>query len=216
MHKTLKKILMILIVPPLIAVFFFDNIKGYVRFKQYCAAHPQFVFNGMLETNVGWQSDLDKDTEYKGAVSSFIYFIPQIKFFRFREHSVYPQNILDARFIGANRILYPDYESIPYNPSADKPADDLSNFSFEPENSNEKTIYQHEQFGPHSIPDQIRLETMGYRVIDLRTKKIIVESSYVVYRIFDKEIYNYNAICGDTSKLWNELTNPINNQLFKK
>jgi hypothetical protein len=215
MKNTLKNFGYICIIPLIICIFFSENIWGYIKFKQYCAAHPQFFITEKLEPNVGWQSDLEKAPESKSIVGEYLYFTPQIKFFRFRDYSE-RQTVLDSKFIGLNRISNADYEKLPRNIwPAKLPADDPSNFSFEPANLDEKTIYQYEWFDEF-IPNQIRLRHVGERVIDLRTNKTVVESGEYVYRIFDKEIYNYNGICGDALKLLHELKTTNNNQLFKK
>ena len=215
MKNTLKTIGYISIIPLIICIFFSENIWGYFKFKQYCAAHPQFIINEKLEPNVGWehisnQEGHIRDVESKSIVAETLYFIPQIKFYRFKE-SEFPNTILDGHFIGSVRISHEDYEKIRDKRTESLPDDDLSNFSFEPPNFEEKTVYQLEEF-KEFIPNNIRLSRMGYRVIDLRSNKTVIETSEVIYRNFDKEIYNYNDTCGSFESI---ITTAKQNQLFK-
>ena len=96
---------MILIVPALIAVFFFDNIRGYYRFKELCAEHKELVVYQKLEPNVGWQANL-KEYENNGSVMEKLYFIPYIKFYRFNDY-VHRQ-LYDTSYIGSKRLPWLD------------------------------------------------------------------------------------------------------------
>lgn len=202
-------------IPLLFSLFFFDNIKGYVQFKQYCSAHPQFFINKKLETNVGWQYSSNEygqvsDLMSKSIIAENLYFIPQIKFYRFRDYDD-RQSVLDGIFVGDKRLPNSMFENRSYRTKEDDEREDAINYEFKSANFEEKTIYQSVYF-KEVIPDSIRLSRIGDRIIDLRTNKIAIESSHVSYRIFDKEIYNYTVGCGLPQTV---IEIAKHNQLFK-
>ncbi|MGV3582506.1 MAG: hypothetical protein ACO1N8_09370 [Methylophilus sp.] len=214
MKETLKNIGYISIIPLIICIFFSENIWGYIKFKQYCAAHPQFIINEKLEPNAGWQYSTNeyghiKDNGAKSIIAENLYFIPQIKFYRFRDYDN-RQSVLDGSYVGGKRLPNSMFENRSYRTKDDDEREDSGNYDFKPANFEEKTIYQYVYF-KEIVPNSIRLSRIGGRIIDLRTNKIVLETSSVNYRIFDKEIYNYNA--GRDSQTIIEIAK--HNQIFK-
>jgi hypothetical protein len=215
MKNTLKNIGFIGIIPLMVCIFFSENIWGYIKFKQYCAAHPQFIINEKLEPNVGWQYSTNeyghiKDISVKSIIAENLYFIPQIKFYRFRDYEN-RQNILDGSFVGGKRLPNSMFENRSYRTKEDDEREQASNYDFKPANLNEQPVYKSEWFA-EILPNSIRLSRIGNRIVDLRTNKIMLETSRISYKIFDKEIYSYGTGCGSSQTIV-EITK--NNRIFK-
>lgn len=189
-----KSILITLIIPALVVAYFFDNIRGYYRFREFCSEHKDVVVYQKLESNVGWQFNLKNNPENKDVVAEYLYFLPQIKFFRFSDYGN-RQSIVDARFVGAKRLPWTLFEHQSVRSSINTEKEKQENYEFKPVSTESHPIYQLEQFD-FLIPNQIRLREMGLRVIDLRTNRKVLETSEISYRFFDNEIYNYNVSCG--------------------
>src|SRR5437868_10592772 len=89
-----------------IFAFFFSNIKGYYRFKQYCEAEGGLRVYEPLERNVGWAA---KDKEHAAFTSvldsvGFVRYIEndkELDHFRSEEHT----SELQSRFDLVCRLL---------------------------------------------------------------------------------------------------------------
>ena len=164
---------MILIVPALIAVFFFDNIRGYYRFKELCGQEKRLVVTAKLERDVGWQMDLNKPASSGEAFD--IAGLPNVKFVRFQDWE--DRKFHDAYYVGKTLRVADggvsrrdnwkeDYEILPA---------DLEN----------KTVYQLESF-EEVLPTETRTNRYGYRIIDLRTNQGVVTLSEFGYGTFER------------------------------
>ena len=172
MHKDMKTILMILIVPALIAVFFFDNIRGYYRFKELCGQEKRLVITTKLERDVGWQVDLQKPTSRDDVL--FKAGMPYIKFVRFQDSE--DRKLHDAYYVGKS-------QKVP----GDKAwrSDWRDDYEILPANLENKTVYQLESF-EENLLTETRTNRYGYHVIDLRTNQVAVTLSEFGYGTFER------------------------------
>ena len=172
MHKNIKTTLMILIVPALIAVFFFDNIRGYYRFKELCGQEKRLVVATKLEKDVGWQVDLQKPTSRDDVL--FKAGMPYIKFVRFQDSE--DRKLHDAYYVGNVQRT-----------SGDKAwrSDWRDDYDVLPANLENKTVYQLESF-EETLPTETRTNRYGYRVIDLQTNQVVVTLSEFGYSTFER------------------------------
>lgn len=74
MKPFFKFIVIVSIIPLLIGLYFFDNIKGYYRFKQYCAKEGGLRVYQPLEKSVGWWAD-DYDSAHMAAQLKYVAFV---------------------------------------------------------------------------------------------------------------------------------------------
>lgn len=177
LNSTTAQIIGVLILA--ILIYFFDNIKGYYRFKQLCDEHQELIVYKKLEPNVGWQVDVNTRF-HRDSVSEYLYFIPQIKFFRFQDYK--NRQIYDGWFVGSERVPYERYNWGVYP----RPSGDAVNFKFVEGNMDISPIYQIERF-TESVPGELRLSLLGLRVIDLRTQQKVMEISELWYGFFDRK-----------------------------
>lgn len=168
-----------------VLIFFFDNIKGYYRFKQLCDEHQELIVYKKLEPNVGWQVDINK-RYHRDIVSEYLYFIPQIKFFRFLEQDERRnREIYDGRFIGGGRVPYEKFDHTVRSKLDDK-RKDPKNYEFLVAEFKEKVVYQLERFS-EEIPNETRSGRSGYRLRDLRSNEVVVILEGIGYSLFEQD-----------------------------
>ncbi len=208
----LKNIIYISIIPLLIGLFFFDNIRGYYRFKELCAVHKELVVYQKLEPNVGWQIDLNKPYG-KDIIEEYLYFMPQIKFFRFKDYR--GRQIYDGRFVGNSRVSWDKFDHLVRSTLNDT-QEDPKNYAFLPANFEDKPVYQLENFS-ENIPNETRLARSGYRIRDLRTNQLMVVIERFGYGLFDQDKTILAAPSGHNCRIAPSiLSTEFNRQIFAK
>lgn len=166
----------------LIGAFFFDNIRGYYRFKALCEAHQELDVYQKLDTNVGWQTPLEAPKNISFA-TTYLYFMPQIKFFRLQRFS--DRKIYDVEFSGSNRVAYELFDRYARS-SLEGEKNDINNYSILPINQSVDPVYELERFS-EELPNETRMSQSGYKVRDLRTNQVAVKISSIGYSLFNKE-----------------------------
>lgn len=157
MKSWVKLIIYISIVPLLTMLYFFDNIRGYYRFKELCQQEKQLVITSKLERDVGWQVDLRKmvTSDYAAQIAA----LPYIKFVRFRnwkDHELY-----DVQYVG----------TIPRVADGGHALSRMNRqevFNVQPANLKNQVIYQWADFN-ETLSAEVRMSNGGYRFTDLRT-----------------------------------------------
>ena len=202
MHKNIKTTLMILIVPALIAVFFFENIRGYYRFKELCGQEKRLVITTKLERDVGWQMDLNKPASSGEAFD--IAGLPNIKFVRFQDWE--DRKLHDAYYVGKTLRVADGGASRRDNWKED--------YEVYPANLENQVIYQWGNFN-ENLPNETRMSRGGYRFTDLRNKQIVVSFTQLGYSTFDRNHTLLDApsgnVCGEVGKIWEQ---EIQSQIF--
>lgn len=213
MKPYIKEIIYISIVPILIGLYFFDNIRGYYRFKELCAKHNELIIYEKLEPNVGWQTDLNTYNN-PDSVNEMLYFMPQIKFYRFNDFT--ERKVYDAKFIGTSRLPWEKFDQ--YSRSKEEIAEvkDSAKYEINAINLNDEPVYQLENFSER-IPEETRMSKSGYRIRDLRTNKIVVSLEQIGYSTFDRNHTLLDAPSGNTCRVAPSIlgTN-IHNQIFTR
>lgn len=74
MKPFFKFIIIVSIIPLLIGLYFFDNIKGYYRFKQYCEKEGGLKVYEAIKKGVGLLAK-DKDEAHSAALLENIGFV---------------------------------------------------------------------------------------------------------------------------------------------
>ena len=190
MHKNIKSILMILIVPALIAVFFFDNIRGYYRFKELCNIEKTKQIVNKVEPNMGWvfNEDVPSTTLFVFPTAA----LPHVKFVRFKDYD--NKQIYDARYLGG-RIYSKE--------SFDVKLADLA----------QKPVYAWKQI-QEEFPKELRTSRYGDQIIDLRTNKVIVNLTNIGYGLFDRNHTLLDAPSGNTCEWYEYLGKDSNKKLI--
>ncbi|PPC94066.1 MAG: hypothetical protein CTY33_05685 [Methylotenera sp.] len=192
MKNTLKTIGYISIIPLLIGLFFFDNIKGYYRFKELCKQESQLVVTKKLERDVGWQLDLGKPTSQFSAL--VIASLPYVRFVRFRNSS--DNQIYDMYYVGkTNRV--PEIPLDPRNRNGWE-----HDYENRPANFVNKVTYQWNDFN-EALQNELRTNRYGEQIIDLRTKKVVVSLTNIGYALFDRNHTFLDAPSGNTCDWYN-------------
>ena len=203
---------MILIVPALIAVFFFDNICGYYRFKELCAQHKELVVYQRLEPNVGWQVDT-KVAAVRSTVSRYIYFMPQIQFLRYKDSI--DQQLYDGKFVGSTRVIYEKFDRYTHS-KLDDDMDAPENYEFLLFKIENKPTYQLEVFN-EEIPNEVRMSRGGYRIRNLRTNQVVVTLEDIGYSTFDINHTLLAAPSGNICRVAPSImSSAVNQQIFEK
>lgn len=156
MKDAIKIIISLSIIPLLIGIFFFSNIKGYYRFKQYCEAEGGLRVYEKLERNVGW---LAKDKYEAMQVSS----LSGVGFVRYTDDK--DKRIYDVKYIEGN----PQYDnSYEFKVSDDKPS----------------TKYVWKSID-EPISDEIRLSRFGHEILSISDNKILIRYFMFSYQTTD-------------------------------
>lgn len=137
--------------------FFFSNIKGYYRFKQYCEAEGGLRVYEPLERNVGW-SAADYNDAHVAAQFNHTAFV------RYEDKGV----VYDLRYLGGD----PQFEN----------SFERKNF-----NETNSVLYEIRSINYEGVEDVPRLYRFGYEVLDVKTKKILGAYYMFSYSIFDRE-----------------------------
>ena len=190
MHKNIKTALMILIVPALITVFFFDNIRGYYRFKELCNIEKTKQIVNKVEPNMGWvfNEDVPSTTLFVFPTAA----LPHVKFVRFKDYD--NKQIYDARYLGG-RIYSKE--------SFDVKLADLE----------QKPVYAWKQI-QEEFPKELRTSRYGDQIIDLRTNKVIVNLTNIGYGLFDRNHTLLDAPSGNTCEWYEYLGKDSNKKLI--
>jgi len=180
-----------------VAIIFFDNIRGYYRFKKLCAEHKELVVYQKLEPNLGWQANLN-EYENSDSVNELLYFMPKIKFYRFKDYT--KRQLYDAKFIGVSSSSLRRFNSPYISEDARKALKEDKNYEYRLANSEIKPTYQLENFS-ESIPNETRMSRGGYRIRDLRTNQIVVRLEEIGYSTFDRNHTLLDAPSGNTCRV---------------
>lgn len=185
-----RRVLIGLVISALIGAYFFDNIRGYYRFKELCAQEKNRQFINKVEPNVGWI--LDSGGELSKYDAYFVAALPNVRFVRFqnyRDHQTY-----DVKYKGGD------------------PGQDDS-FEMLPSSSQEKVVYQWKNVA-ENFPNELRTSRYGHQVIDLRTKKVIVSLTNIGYSTFDRRHTLLDAPSGNTCEWYEYLGKDSNKSLI--
>lgn len=163
MKPFFKFMVIISIIPLLIGLYFFDNIKGYYRFKQYCEAEGGLKVYEPIKKGVGLLAK-DKDDAYSAAL------LKNIGFVRYKDED---GNFYDIRYIGG----HPQHDSSYKR----KPSDLSIILNYEWRVINMK--FMHES----------RLGKSGYEIFDLTKKIALVKYSIFYYSKFDRRKTLFDA-----------------------
>ena len=181
---------MILIVPALITVFFFDNIRGYYRFKELCNIEKTKQIVNKVEPNMGWvfNEDVPSTTLLVFPTAA----LPHVKFVRFKDYD--NKQIYDARYLGGR---------IYSKKSFDVKLADLE----------QKPVYAWKQI-QEEFPKELRTSRYGDQIIDLRTNKVIVNLTNIGYGLFDRNHTLLDAPSGNTCEWYEYLGKDSNKTLI--
>ncbi|MES2825659.1 MAG: hypothetical protein V4732_18810 [Pseudomonadota bacterium] len=143
MRYFLKFIANFSIIPLLIGLLFFSNIKGYLRFKSYCSNEGGLRVYEPLEKNVGWVAD-DYDDAHVAAQ------LKHVGFVRYTEKK--DGNTYDLRYLGGD----PQHDS-----SFEKaPADESKPLAYKWRHVN------------GAIQDELRLSRSVFEIINVNTNHV--------------------------------------------
>ena len=202
MKSWIKVIAYISIVPLLTMLYFFDNIRGYYRFKELCQQEKQLVITSKLKRDVGWQVDLKEivSRDYVFQIAG----LPYIKFVRFRDwedHQLY-----DVYYVGT-KFRIGDGE-------ASRQIDWRKYYEVRPANLENQVVYKWEFFN-EKLTTEVRMSRSGYRFTDLRTNQIVFSITELGYSTFDRNHTLLDApsgnVCGNDAKVWGQ---EVQSQLF--
>lgn len=201
MKIILKKIGYISIIPVVIGLLFFENIKGYYSFKQLCKQEKHLVVKSKLERGVGWQLDFDKPTSRDYALQ--IAGLPHIKFVRFKDGD---RKIYDVYYIGKTKKVA--------DGGAARNGNWKDAYELQPANFEKSTVYLWQSF-EEDLPSELRTSRAGYRFTDLRTKEEVVSFTQLGFSLFDRNHTLLDApsgeVCGEVGKIWEQ---KIQSQIF--
>ncbi len=139
-----------------IFAFFFGNIKGYYRFKQYCEVEGGLRVYEPLEKNVGW---LAQD-EYAAKQAAFFSGVGFVRYTDKANGKTY-----DVKYIGGK-------------PQRDE--------SYIKEDSNEAQVVRYVwKFIDLPISNELRLSRSGYEVFDSNKNQLAVSFYMIGYSILD-------------------------------
>lgn len=124
-------------IPLFFGVFFFDNIKGYYRFKQYCENEAGFKLYKSVELNRGWLAPTKS-----GAME--IAFLDGVSFSRYKD--IDSNQYFDVKYLSGKSY-------------------DINSFAISPSDKNIKTDYTWKNFSK-DIPGEKRLSSSGIEVFD--------------------------------------------------
>ncbi len=156
--KALTKFFGILLAIFLLVVwFFFDNIKGYYTFKEYCEKEGGLKVYEPLEKNVGWLAD-DKSSAMSASL------LGDISFVRFFDKN---GSAFDVKYIGGSNQSESSYQIIS-SENIDQPK-------------------YHWTFVNKNIDSQLRLKRYGYEVYRIGQEKPDVTFYIYGYEKFNRD-----------------------------
>lgn len=200
MKSTLKTIGYISIVPLLIGLYFFDNIKGYYRFKQLCEIEKNTQVIGKVEPNMGWFYNEGVPTTPSSVFK--LASLPHVKFVRFMDYD--DKQLYDASYFGANQ------------PAKDRDVDNKAYKEFydiKPADLEKKPVYAWKQI-QEDFPNELRTSRYGDQIIDLRTNKVVVNLTNIGYGLFDRNHTLLDAPSGNTCEWYEYLGKDSNKKLI--
>jgi hypothetical protein len=211
MKPWLKIIAYISIVSLLIGLYFFDNIRGYYRFKELCAEHKEVVVYEKLQPNVGWQDNL-KEYENFDSVNEKLYFMPKIKFYRFNDYT--KRQLYDASFVGVSRLPWERFDAHARSNEEMEEIKDPRKYEHSTADLKNAVVYQLENFS-EPIVGETRMSRGGYRIRDLRTNKIVISLEEIGYSTFDRNHTLLDAPSGNICRFAPSFySTNIQNQMF--
>ncbi len=157
MKSTLKTIGLLTIIPLIICLIFFSNIKGYFRFKHYCEAEGGLRVYEKLERNMGWWA---KDKNYAQIAA----LVNGVGFVRYKDEN---GNLFDLRYLGGNSQDDNSFETLPAN--------EINNL-----------IYRFEYINGN-LPNEIRLGRSGFEISDYTSNKILARFYMFGYANFNRD-----------------------------
>jgi hypothetical protein len=156
---------LVILIPASILLYFAENIKGYYRFKWYCENEGGLKVYEKLEKNVGW---IAEDKSGARTASTF----KGVPFVRYKEIKS-NKRLFDIKYIGGN---------------------ETSNSSFvSSEILSEKKIKYMWKNESQKIKNELRLKKITYEVVDINSKKNLLEINIFYYSIFDRNKTLLNA-----------------------
>lgn len=157
MKPFFKFIVIVSIIPLLIALCFFDNVKGYYRFKQYCAKEGGLRVYKPIEENVGWLAKNRNEARTAALLEkmNFVRYVSQ-------ENGV----VYDLYYVGGN------------------PGDGRS--YAEGKASDEKpSIYEWSYINEKNIGG-MRIGKYGYEIINIKDTSLVARYYMFEYSWFDR------------------------------
>ena len=156
--KLLKVFLIIAIFPVVIGLYFFDNVKGYYKFKDYCAKDGGFKVYDKFIKNVGWMANDKFD-----AMS-----VSHLKYVGF---SRYPEIKEDGKFYD---LIFKGG-----NPSS------LKSHIISPADRNKYIKYKWKVINM-VVVNELRLEKYGYEVLDSENGYLVARYYSFGYSVFNR------------------------------
>ena len=153
-----KKTIGILVaIPLLIGLIFFENIKGYFRFQWYCSNEGGLKVYEKLEKNVGWMAE-----DYYTALEVFL--LEDVKFVRFSDKKN-KELKHDLYYKGGKRRSRDSYETREVD-------------------SSQKVKYVW-TWVIQRIETELRLEKFSTEILDYETGNLLVGNYHFIYSIFN-------------------------------
>lgn len=153
-----KLTVFILAIPLLVAVYFFENIKGYYRFKWYCENEGGLKVYEKLEKNKGWMAD-DKLSARSAAQLKYVDFV------RFPDKKN-KNKFYDMRYNGGHPGRNDSYKISEY------------------EENKTETYYW--KFSSGRLPDELRLTKQTYKVMGANRENVLIVFNRFGYSKFDR------------------------------
>jgi hypothetical protein len=147
----------LLVISFLGVVFFFDNIKGYYKFKSYCSNEGGLHVYEPLQKNVGWLADDQSDARIASLLSG-------VSFVRYTD--AHDNKSYDVIYLGGSTYR-------------DK--------SYEVSLSDEKKLVVYKFIRTAtSLKNELRLREIENKAIRISDQKLMVEYSIFIYEKFDR------------------------------
>jgi len=189
-----KSSLIALIILVLVVAYFFDNIRGYYRFKELCDQEKLQQVTNKLERDVGWQIDLNKPSnEYSALV---IASLPYVRFVRFV--SLTDKKLYDMYYVGKSERL----AEILLDPRSR--GDWQRDYEISPADLKNPVMYQWSQF-EEALPTEVRTSRYGEKIVDLRSGKVVLSLTNIGYDTFDRNHTLLDAPSGNTCEWYNAM-----------
>lgn len=156
MKPFFKFIVVVFIVSLLIALYFFDNIKGYWRFKHYCEKEGGLKVFEPIKKSVGLLAENKRDARAAAILEN-------IGFVRYKDED---GNFYDIKYIGGHPQQDSSYEK--------KPSDLSVSLNYE------------WRFINVFVLGELRLARFGYEIFDANKNSTSVRYSIFYYSRFDR------------------------------
>ncbi|BCM24533.1 hypothetical protein [Methyloradius palustris] len=167
-----------------VAIIFFDNIKGYYRFKELCETEKTKQVINKVEPNMAWIYNEGIPTApssvFKLAAS------PHVKFVRFLDYD--DKQLYDITYIGPEKP--PRSEVIGYSHHKEF-------YAIKSADLTQKTVYAWKNIN-EEFPNELRTGRSGNQIIDMRTNKIVANLTVIGYSLFDRNHTLLDAPSGNT------------------